>query len=453
MLVHGGKNSNFVLKTFGSKELYTGKTGGSRSYTHALVKVNPKDKSETVELDPIELKPGKTVLGTVEDEEGNPVDFFAYSTNKIFPTAFNWRPLVNKSFDGKLKLEGLDDRTHTVHLIDTDNGLGATLKVKAGDRPKVVMKPLLPAKVTFVDKKTGEPLKGHHSLYFLQMIAPVDTEGNEDQRFASLKKEKVFPANMDRRRHPMDLKSNDQGECTIPALIPGATYSVVSYENDKEVVLKTFIASTETTDLGKIETSKFEPLNAEVHYPVKLHRTGSTMSKQTAETLNKDWRPWSPSGDEPWDGRRAAHLHRRAGFAGTWKEIQRDVTDGHQAAIKRFLEGKAYETAVPEDIESLSEILGKAAAASENPSRLQAWWLYQMIFSPDPLGERMKLDVASSLRNQQYESERYCCDVSAESTFPKVWSWRVWGTFFASAARSGDFDLPRCGLQSRRPPE
>ena len=259
LLVHGGKNSNFVLKTFGSEELYTGKTGGSRSYTHALVKVNPKDKSETVELDPIELKPGKTVLGTVEDEEGNPVDFFAYSTNKIFPTAFNWRPLVNKSFDGKLELEGLDDRTHTVHLIDTDNGLGATLKVKAGDRPKVVMKPLLPAKVTFVDKKTGEPLKGHHSLYFLQMIAPVDAEGNEDQRFAALKKEKVFPANMDRRRHPMDLKSNDQGEYTIPALIPGATYSVVSYENDKEVVLKTFIASTETTDLGKIETSKFEP--------------------------------------------------------------------------------------------------------------------------------------------------------------------------------------------------
>ncbi len=115
------------------------------------------------------------------------------------------------------------------------------------------------------------------------------------------------------------------------------------------------------------------------------------MLKTEKESLVESWQPWVPTEKQPWDARRVAHLHRRAGFAGTWKEIQRDIAAGHAATVERFLNGKAYETAVPEDFESLAELIGDAAATSGNPNRLQAWWLYRMIFSPDPLTERLCL--------------------------------------------------------------
>jgi uncharacterized protein (DUF1800 family) len=103
------------------------------------------------------------------------------------------------------------------------------------------------------------------------------------------------------------------------------------------------------------------------------------------------WQPYTPDDHAPWNRRRVVHLHRRAGFAGTWEEVERDLKDGPQAAIDRLLGGKAYSTAVPGDFEATSRLLADAAVASGNIHRLKAWWLYRMIFSPDPLGERLTL--------------------------------------------------------------
>ncbi|HUY36309.1 MAG TPA: DUF1800 domain-containing protein [Pirellulales bacterium] len=101
--------------------------------------------------------------------------------------------------------------------------------------------------------------------------------------------------------------------------------------------------------------------------------------------------PYTPDDQAPWDLRRVVHLHRRAGFAATWEEMQRDLADGPHKAIDRLLAGKAYRTAVPDEFEATSRLLADAAVASGNVQRLKAWWLYRMIFSPDPLGERLTL--------------------------------------------------------------
>ena len=37
------------------------------------------------------------------------------------------------------------------------------------------------------------------------------------------------------------------------------------------------------------------------------------------------WSAYEPTREAPWNLRRVVHLHRRAGFAATWGEIQRDV--------------------------------------------------------------------------------------------------------------------------------
>ncbi|HEY7154366.1 MAG TPA: DUF1800 domain-containing protein [Gemmataceae bacterium] len=102
-------------------------------------------------------------------------------------------------------------------------------------------------------------------------------------------------------------------------------------------------------------------------------------------------KPYTPTEDMPWNLRRVVHLHRRAGFAATWSEIQRDVKDGPKTSIDRLLTGKARGQSVPEDFERVSPLLADSAIAAGDAGRLKAWWVYHLLFGPDPLGERLTL--------------------------------------------------------------
>src|SRR5215831_4710165 len=84
------------------------------------------------------------------------------------------------------------------------------------------------------------------------------------------------------------------------------------------------------------------------------------------------WRPYTPSKDAPWDLRRVVHLHRRAGFAATWSEIQRDLKDGPKASIDRLLAGESRLQGVPPEFEQTATLLLDTATDS---GRLKAWWI------------------------------------------------------------------------------
>ncbi len=101
------------------------------------------------------------------------------------------------------------------------------------------------------------------------------------------------------------------------------------------------------------------------------------------------WAPYAPDDKMPWNLQRVVHLHRRAGFAANWSEIQRDLKDGPQASIDRLLNAKARGSAVPADFERVAALLADAAVSAGDPARLKAWWVYRMLFGPDPLGERL----------------------------------------------------------------
>ena len=103
------------------------------------------------------------------------------------------------------------------------------------------------------------------------------------------------------------------------------------------------------------------------------------------------WSAYRPTTTEPWDLRRVVHLHHRAGFAATWDELQRDVRDGPEASVDLVLAGRASMTGVPDDFEEKSQVLAEAAVSARRPERLKAWWLYRMLFTPDPLTERLAL--------------------------------------------------------------
>jgi hypothetical protein len=99
------------------------------------------------------------------------------------------------------------------------------------------------------------------------------------------------------------------------------------------------------------------------------------------------WAPYAPGKEAPWNLRRVVHLHRRAGFAATWQEIQRDLKNGPKKSIDRLLKGQARE-GVPDNFRTVADQLGQRAG---DPAALKAWWLYRMYWGPDPLGERLAL--------------------------------------------------------------
>jgi uncharacterized protein (DUF1800 family) len=103
------------------------------------------------------------------------------------------------------------------------------------------------------------------------------------------------------------------------------------------------------------------------------------------------WAAYEPDDRESWDLRRVVHLHRRAGFAATWAELQRDLAAGPGPSIDRLLSGQARAGGVPDEFARTADLLATRAVESNDPQRLKAWWVYRMAHGPDPLGERLTL--------------------------------------------------------------
>jgi uncharacterized protein (DUF1800 family) len=105
--------------------------------------------------------------------------------------------------------------------------------------------------------------------------------------------------------------------------------------------------------------------------------------------LMKDgpWAPYEPTAEDPWDLRKVAHLHRRAGFGATWAELQRDLKAGPVASVDRLLRPRL---ATSEEKQVL-EALRKGAVETRDSERLKALWLYRMLYDPDPLREKLTL--------------------------------------------------------------
>jgi uncharacterized protein (DUF1800 family) len=101
--------------------------------------------------------------------------------------------------------------------------------------------------------------------------------------------------------------------------------------------------------------------------------------------------PYVPDETLPWDLRRVVHLRRRAGFAATWDELQRDLNDGPEASINRLLGGKSRSRGIPAEFAKFADRLADRAVAAPASNRLKGWWVYRMLFGPDPLSERLTL--------------------------------------------------------------
>jgi uncharacterized protein (DUF1800 family) len=103
-----------------------------------------------------------------------------------------------------------------------------------------------------------------------------------------------------------------------------------------------------------------------------------------------DRSPWSryePNAGDPWDLRKVAHLHRRAGFGATRAELLRDLAAGPEASVDRLLAPPETPTDEREAIEGLRA----TAQTTGNIDLLKAAWLNRILHGADPLREKLTL--------------------------------------------------------------
>ena len=105
------------------------------------------------------------------------------------------------------------------------------------------------------------------------------------------------------------------------------------------------------------------------------------------------WAPFEPGRDAPWDRARVAHLHRRAGFSAPWAVLQRDLREGPGPSVERLLNGEptAADGRPASEFDELADEMARQLAPGAALARLQAIWLYRMVFTGHPLRERMTL--------------------------------------------------------------
>ena len=99
------------------------------------------------------------------------------------------------------------------------------------------------------------------------------------------------------------------------------------------------------------------------------------------------WACFEPKPDDPWDLRKVAHLHRRAGFGATRAELLRDLEAGPEASVSRLFHPPQLPTEETEAIDGLRE----TARTSSNLDLLKVCWLNRILHGPDPLREKLTL--------------------------------------------------------------
>ena len=97
--------------------------------------------------------------------------------------------------------------------------------------------------------------------------------------------------------------------------------------------------------------------------------------------------PYNPDRHGAWSRREATHLLRRTGFGATYGEITHVVEAGLEKTLDRLLTSQE-ET---DEFRSADPVLRDTAFDTGSIDHLKAWWLYRMLYSANPLTEKMSL--------------------------------------------------------------
>ena len=209
--------------------------------------------------DPVELsfslRPGATIVGTLVDQAGARIDEAKVITPlNMAPNDLSWNRQAMPARDGKFELTGLDrDQDYRVLVLRSARRLGATQLFRAdAAETTVTLKPCGRASARYVDS-AGHPQV--ETAAELRIVVAPGAEGDDwaldESKLASATDLVVGSGGAMMLEHP---KTDGQGRITFPALIPGATYRLVTGKVGRRKLLKEFsVGSGEQLDLGDIQ--------------------------------------------------------------------------------------------------------------------------------------------------------------------------------------------------------
>jgi RNA polymerase sigma factor (sigma-70 family) len=215
-----GPNNDYVAVEITSGELQGGKRNGVRFYSDAVIPFEIKAGMKALEVT-AKLRRGVTIRGKLLGPGDKPVaDAFmvCWSQLKRPPWFTGERSSVSVR-GGTFELRGCDPEvTYPVYFLDARNKLGASVRLSAKETTDkevtVRLEPCGSAVVRVLDKE-GKPRKGFQPLIYM-VFRPGDKGAAADSDFLA----NVDPVNY----QPSDPVADAKGRCTLPVLIPGATY-------------------------------------------------------------------------------------------------------------------------------------------------------------------------------------------------------------------------------------
>jgi hypothetical protein len=259
LLVHG-PTPDYVQQVIGSNQLYYGRPGGKRYYVHASIPLDLEPGAETHEVT-ASLQRGVTVRGRLVGPSGKAVeDALMLTSLYISPLNVNYRALPLKVREGWFELPGCHPETSTsVYFLDPKNRLGAVLEVSgrmAGPQTlEVRLAPCGSATARFIDPQ-GKPLVNFQPGLKIIMTPGLGTfrppRPGESREWLA---DEDFVGNFDRLNYWWPgPRTDQQGRCTFPALIPGANYRLDVFDKaaSKWVTKDFSVASGETLQLPEM---------------------------------------------------------------------------------------------------------------------------------------------------------------------------------------------------------
>jgi beta-lactamase regulating signal transducer with metallopeptidase domain len=253
LIAHGPAN-DYVLQESSSYELNRGTQGGARVYAHAIRKLDLAEKTEPLDV-MLALERSPMITGELIDEQGAPVaEGLLISRLAIRPGWLRWQFVPQTVMGGEFQVGGLASGEECpLYFLAPNRQLAATVVAKAGAEPvRIALKPCGKAAMRFVDHD-GTPIADHHPTVEMIFTPGPNRYVRGPSAPGALDANSSFISNIDRLNHWTRRKTDADGRITVPALIPGATYTVAVTCDGKPAIAKTFeVTTNETLDLGDI---------------------------------------------------------------------------------------------------------------------------------------------------------------------------------------------------------
>ncbi len=278
-----GPTDDFLLQAFGNRQVFQGRPGGLCVYSHAFLPYELKPDGPGVEIN-VALRRGITVSGQVVDPDGQPVQEAWMLGRVIFPrSSGSWHRWVGDHHgiarDGHFEIHGLDPDAETpIYFFEPKRELGAMVSfssksialmtiaaqtghVEVGATARfsgestargpitVRLEPCGTAQARLVDPD-GKPVPGYRHRFMISMVVtPAGPRGSEARQQGRLSPDSDFLGRIDPDHYVNGILSDAQGRIALPALIPGATYSIRDRsQHGKEFTVK----PSESLDLGDL---------------------------------------------------------------------------------------------------------------------------------------------------------------------------------------------------------